>query len=346
MKKMRCELCGGYDILKLESSVFQCESCGCKYTPEQAKNLIKTPIPVIRVKSVDNLIEKAFAERRAGHREQAEVDLNQALELSPDDMRIWVAWMVLGTEERASYFYEKVKNLEYEISVVEKEMIEESKNPSLFLRAYLIMNDTARWHYVVAKYSEQLTERDCYDFRYAWLAMGTRDTKTIEFFLERDKGIENSVIYFWLWEMIEDGDPKVVEILLDKLAQPYDEETISALACVALTNSLDMFKLFLKFDFCIKGDRGKMRYKKVFCQEDVWYGYPLAYAVYKDSVKAAKILLEKGANPKYEVYHRLSGSRGTEYDYRNLHFIARSKEMEELLHQYGTTQRKHRYADE
>ena len=341
---MRCELCNGQDILKLDNDVFRCEDCGCKYTAEQAKKLIKkVPVPVIRVKSVDDLITKAFAERKAGNREHAEIDLNRALEMRPEDIRIWVAWMVLGEEERARYFYEKVKAVAYDMSVEEKNMIEETQEPELFLRAYLIMGDSERWRYVVAKYSDRITERDCYDFRYAWLAMGTHDTRTIEFFLERDKTIENAVIYFWLWEMIEDGDAKVVEILLDKLQQPYDEENIMALACAAMTVNIDMFNHFLKFDFCIKGERGKMKYKKVFCQEDVWYGYPLAYAVYKDAVKAAKILLEKGANPKYEVYHRLTVEKHTEYDYRNLYSIVRSKEMDELLRQYGTKPRKHRY---
>lgn len=40
MKKLQCELCGSVDIIKVDNDVFQCQSCGCKYTSEQAKALM------------------------------------------------------------------------------------------------------------------------------------------------------------------------------------------------------------------------------------------------------------------------------------------------------------------
>ena len=44
MRKMQCELCGGIEILKNDQGFFQCQSCGCQYTLEQAKALIGTVI--------------------------------------------------------------------------------------------------------------------------------------------------------------------------------------------------------------------------------------------------------------------------------------------------------------
>ncbi len=41
MKKLQCELCGSIDIIKVAPDVFQCQYCGCKYTAEQAKTIIK-----------------------------------------------------------------------------------------------------------------------------------------------------------------------------------------------------------------------------------------------------------------------------------------------------------------
>lgn len=40
MQKLQCELCGSIDILRTDDGFFQCQHCGCKYTLEQAKNLL------------------------------------------------------------------------------------------------------------------------------------------------------------------------------------------------------------------------------------------------------------------------------------------------------------------
>ena len=40
MTRLQCELCGSIDIIKTDENVFQCQHCCCKYTLEQAKNLI------------------------------------------------------------------------------------------------------------------------------------------------------------------------------------------------------------------------------------------------------------------------------------------------------------------
>lgn len=39
MRAMQCELCGGTDIVK-EDDFFVCQSCGMKYTPENAKKMM------------------------------------------------------------------------------------------------------------------------------------------------------------------------------------------------------------------------------------------------------------------------------------------------------------------
>lgn len=41
MKKLQCELCDSIDIIKTAENLFQCQCCGCKYTLEQAKSLIR-----------------------------------------------------------------------------------------------------------------------------------------------------------------------------------------------------------------------------------------------------------------------------------------------------------------
>lgn len=44
IRKMQCELCGSIEIRKNDEGFFQCQSCGCQYTLEQAKALIGTVI--------------------------------------------------------------------------------------------------------------------------------------------------------------------------------------------------------------------------------------------------------------------------------------------------------------
>ena len=39
MKQLTCEMCGGTDLLK-QDGVFVCQSCGCKYSVEEAKKMM------------------------------------------------------------------------------------------------------------------------------------------------------------------------------------------------------------------------------------------------------------------------------------------------------------------
>ena len=39
MKRLTCEMCGSTDLMK-ESGVFVCQTCGCKYSVEEAKKMM------------------------------------------------------------------------------------------------------------------------------------------------------------------------------------------------------------------------------------------------------------------------------------------------------------------
>lgn len=39
MKQLTCEMCGGTDLMK-QDGVFVCQSCGCKYSVEEAKRMM------------------------------------------------------------------------------------------------------------------------------------------------------------------------------------------------------------------------------------------------------------------------------------------------------------------
>lgn len=65
MKRMVCEVCGGNDITKIDDTIFQCVSCGCKYTVEQARKLMQDILDsheVINKARVEDLFKKALME--------------------------------------------------------------------------------------------------------------------------------------------------------------------------------------------------------------------------------------------------------------------------------------------
>jgi len=54
MKKLTCEMCGGADLVKQEG-VFVCQSCGSKYSVEEARRLmIEGTVEVAGTVKVDN----------------------------------------------------------------------------------------------------------------------------------------------------------------------------------------------------------------------------------------------------------------------------------------------------
>ena len=47
MKQLTCEMCGSTDLLK-QDGVFVCQSCGCKYSVEEAKKMRELSMSVVR----------------------------------------------------------------------------------------------------------------------------------------------------------------------------------------------------------------------------------------------------------------------------------------------------------
>jgi len=54
MKQLTCEMCGGTDMIK-KDGVFVCQSCGTKYSVEEAKKLmIEGPVEVTGTVKIDS----------------------------------------------------------------------------------------------------------------------------------------------------------------------------------------------------------------------------------------------------------------------------------------------------
>ena len=83
MKQLTCEMCGSTDLVK-QDGVFVCQSCGCKYSVEEArKMMIEGTVEVTGTVKVDNtanaekyrkMADDAYA---AGNYEEASNTSNQ-----------------------------------------------------------------------------------------------------------------------------------------------------------------------------------------------------------------------------------------------------------------------------
>ena len=66
MKQLTCEMCGSTDLLK-QDGVFVCQTCGCKYSVEEAKKMmIEGTVEVQGTVKVDNTdsVEKYLSNAR------------------------------------------------------------------------------------------------------------------------------------------------------------------------------------------------------------------------------------------------------------------------------------------
>ncbi len=105
MKKIVCELCEGTEFAK-EGGMFVCQGCGTKYTPDEAKAMMKeveggvAPTPVIGSPSVnpnqqqiDNLLVLASNAFEGSNNEETEGYCNRIIEL---DVTCYRAWLLKG----------------------------------------------------------------------------------------------------------------------------------------------------------------------------------------------------------------------------------------------------------
>lgn len=99
MKQLTCEMCGSTDLMK-QDGVFVCQSCGCKYSVEEAKKMmVEGTVEVQGTVRVDNtaqiqtfleLSQNAYASKNG----QSAFDYaNKALEIAPQNPQAWIAKM-------------------------------------------------------------------------------------------------------------------------------------------------------------------------------------------------------------------------------------------------------------
>lgn len=127
MKKMACELCGGTDFIK-QDGVFVCQSCGTKYSVEEAKRMVNEDEPKTKAKTKAKadanadvtlkLLTVAKNEYDAGNMSNAEKKCDKLLEIEPTNYQALMlkAKAIIKTagyereEEAYHFFVLSVKN--------------------------------------------------------------------------------------------------------------------------------------------------------------------------------------------------------------------------------------------
>lgn len=112
MKQLTCEMCGSTDLLK-EGGVFVCQTCGCKYSVEEAKKMmaegtvqVASTVKPDNIEQIKNFLKIANNAYDAGNHKEAEEYSNKIIEIDPENAEGWLikgkaaGWQSTGYNDR------------------------------------------------------------------------------------------------------------------------------------------------------------------------------------------------------------------------------------------------------
>lgn len=95
MKQLTCEMCGSTELVK-QDGFFVCQTCGCKYSVEEAKKMmiegtvdIQGTVKVDDSSRIDNYYTMAVNAYNASNQNEAENYCNKIIEIDPTNHRAW-----------------------------------------------------------------------------------------------------------------------------------------------------------------------------------------------------------------------------------------------------------------
>ncbi len=91
MKQLTCEMCGGTDLVK-DGGIFICQTCGCKYSVEEAKKMmvegtvdITGTVKIDRSSELDNFLKNADRSFEDGKYKEAYDLYSKVINIDPDN---------------------------------------------------------------------------------------------------------------------------------------------------------------------------------------------------------------------------------------------------------------------
>lgn len=117
MKALTCEMCGSTNLIK-EDGVFVCQSCGTKYSVEEARKMmvegtvsVKGMVSIDNSASIDNYLMMAKNALQSGNNTEAESYCNKIIEIQPTHSEAW------GLKGTAAGWLSTLANIRLEESV-------------------------------------------------------------------------------------------------------------------------------------------------------------------------------------------------------------------------------------
>lgn len=156
MKRLTCEMCGGTDLVK-EGGVFVCQTCGCKYSVEEAKKMmIEGTVEVqgtVKVDSSDELKKLYQAARNARKTSDDETALRHYENISAKDPDSWEALFYLvilktnsiKNNEIASSAVSVTNSLNRVFQLIKENVSDEEERKSCVKEVVEQCNETASW---------------------------------------------------------------------------------------------------------------------------------------------------------------------------------------------------------
>ena len=87
MKQIVCEMCGSNNLIK-QDGVFVCQTCGCKYSLEEAKKMmVEGTVKVDNTHMIENYLEMADRAFQSSNGAEAENYCNKVIEIDPNNYR-------------------------------------------------------------------------------------------------------------------------------------------------------------------------------------------------------------------------------------------------------------------
>ncbi len=136
MKQLTCEMCGSTELLKQEG-VFVCQTCGTKYTVEEAKKMMVEVVGTVAVKNaaqLENLLNLAHSSFDSKNYAQAEEFCNQVIAMDDTNYDAWklkgeaINYQINATNQRILEVYNCIMT---SFRVLDDEQKEEKKHEVL-----------------------------------------------------------------------------------------------------------------------------------------------------------------------------------------------------------------------
>ncbi len=150
MKQLTCEMCGSTDLVK-QDGVFVCQSCGTKYSIEEAKKMmvegtveVAGTVKVDNTDKIENYLMMAENAYDASNQKEAESYCNKIIEIDPDHYQAWflkgkaAGWQStlanIRIEESVNCFVKAIENApEDKVEEIKKKSAEETERLSVAL---------------------------------------------------------------------------------------------------------------------------------------------------------------------------------------------------------------------